>query len=260
MSAISVEDLVVVRGGRRVLDGISFQVEPGEHIALVGPNGAGKTTLIRAILGLVRIHRGNIALEGAAHHRMSPLARAEKIAWLPQHALAEEAISVVEFVQVARFRFRESKQSARQAALRALRRVGAERWALRLVTQLSGGEQQRVALAALLAQESHVILADEPGNHLDPAQQMTVWQLLGQCVQHGTMIVVTHDVNWLSWLGPLSSTRIVALEGGRLAFDVLANDEELPHRLSELYGIRMRSFASPEQWVIAPFAASERPT
>jgi iron complex transport system ATP-binding protein len=120
------------------------------------------------------------------------------------------------------------------------------------VTQLSGGEQQRIALAALLAQESQTLLADEPANHLDPAQQVVVWRLLGRIAASGTMIVVTHDINWVPWLGDLAATRVVALKQGQLMFDLKADDALLPARLSELYGIEMFALEANGQRVIVP--------
>jgi len=250
VTAISIEDVAVQSRSQRVLEGISIRIDCGDRVVLIGPNGAGKTTLLRAILGLVPLSTGRILIDGQANHALSPQERAAKIAWLPQQALADEAITTLEYVAAARFRFRESRRSAHAAALRALGRVDAEPWASRLVTQLSGGEQQRVALAALLAQESRILLADEPANHLDPAQQVAIWGLLGQFATSGTMVVVTHDVNWVSWLGPLSGTRIMALKQGRVAFDVMASDVSLTDRLSELYGIRMRAHGDLHDRVI----------
>jgi iron complex transport system ATP-binding protein len=237
MSRIELDHVSVRRGQRCVLKDISLTVEQGERVALIGPNGSGKTTLLRAILGIAPVALGRVLLDGLAVEQLTPLQRAAKIAWLPQQALGDEPITTVEFVQVARYRFQETRQAAHAAALRALARVDAEDWASRLVTQLSGGEQQRVALAALIAQDSETVLADEPANHLDPAQQGVVWQLLGRIAAAGTMIVVTHDVNWLHWLGDSSRTRIVALKQGQLCFDVHADSLALPTLLSDLYEI-----------------------
>jgi iron complex transport system ATP-binding protein len=250
VTAISIEDVAVQSRSQRVLEGISIRIGCGDRVVLVGPNGAGKTTLLRAILGLQTLSAGRILIDGQTTHALSPQERAAKLAWLPQQALADEPITTLEYVAAARFRFHESSRSAREAALRALGRVDAEPWAPRLVTQLSGGEQQRVALAALLAQQSQIVLADEPANHLDPAQQAAIWGLLGQFAASGTMIVVTHDVNWVAWLGPLAGTRIVALKQGRVAFDLMANDALLTDRLSELYGIRMRAHGDSRDRVI----------
>lgn len=252
MTVISIEHAGINRGGQCILNDVSLRVERGDRIALIGPNGSGKTTLLRAILGLVPLAQGRILLDGEPVARLASLDRAARVAWLPQQALADEAITTLEFVLAARYRFTEPRPVAVAAALRALTCIDAEAWASRLVTQLSGGEQQRIALAALLAQESRTLLADEPANHLDPAQQVVVWKLLGQLAASGTMIVVTHDINWVPWLGDLAATRVVALKQGQLLFDVKANDDRLPARLSELYGIEMLALEVDGQRVIVP--------
>lgn len=242
MTALSLRDVVVMRGNRRVIDRVSLHIGSGDRIALIGPNGSGKTTLLRTLLGLQRLSGGAVTVDGIPTAALSPKQRAARLAWLPQQALADEAISTLDYVATARFRFAESKTQANAQSLQALRRVGAHAWAARLVTQLSGGEQQRVALAAMLAQESDIFLADEPANHLDPAQQMGVWKLLGQVADSRTVMVVTHDVNWLHWLGPLQGTRVVALKEGKLVFDVRADDTTLAAKLSGLYGMELLAY------------------
>lgn len=235
-----------------MLDEVSLKIGERDRVAIIGPNGAGKTTLMRAILGIIPPQSGEILLDSVSTWQLSALERAAKVAWLPQQALAEEAITALEFVQVARFRFRESQRAGRDASLSALARVGAEQWAHRLVTRLSGGEQQRVALAALFAQEAGLLLADEPANHLDPAQQVSAWKLLAAAASSGAVIVITHDVNLVPLLGDGSRTRVVALDRGRIEFDVPANDWSLPERLCQLYGIDMRAYGSPGHRVIVP--------
>ena len=243
-----------------MLDEISLRVRDRERVAVIGPNGAGKTTLMRAILGLLPMEEGEILLDGVSTQKLSPMERAAKVAWLPQQALVEEPITAVEFVQAARFRFQEANRVARDAAFRALQSVGAAQWANSLITRLSGGEQQRVALAALFAQEATLLLADEPANHLDPAQQACAWRLLGQAATFGTIMVITHDVNLVPLLGELSRTRVVALNRGRIVFDVMANDSSLTERLCELYGIEVQVYGQSGHRVIVPKGALEVPT
>jgi iron complex transport system ATP-binding protein len=257
VTELIIDQLVIARGTRRVLDGITLRVGNQERVAVIGPNGAGKTTLMRAILGLIPVQQGSILLDGVPTGKLSPLERAAQLAWLPQQALVEEPITALEFVQAARYRFQEPHQIAREAALRALQRAGAEQWAQSLITRISGGEQQRVALAALFAQEATVLLADEPANHLDPAQQVSAWTLLGQAACAGSILVITHDINLVPLLGDPSQTRIVALNRGRLVFDVPASESSLPERLRELYGIEMRAYGQAASRVIVPRGPGE---
>lgn len=249
---IALENLSVVRGGRAVLRDVSLNIQPRERVALIGPNGSGKTTLLRAMLGILPATSGRVLIDGKPLASLSPAHRAAQLAWLPQQALGQEAITTIEYVATARYRFKESKEQSHAAALQALCAVEAQNWAARLITQLSGGEQQRVALAALLAQEAKIMLADEPANHLDPAQQVVVWTQLGRLAQKSALIVVTHDVNWLAWLGAPAQTRIVALREGVVDFDVFGDDRSLPERLTQLYGVNMHTFAFAEHRVVAP--------
>jgi len=254
---IFVDRLGVNRGSRRVLDEVTLRVRPGERVAIVGPNGAGKTTLMRAILGLQNATSGRVTLDGEPTLELTPRQRAAKIAWLPQQALVDEPISALEFVQAARYRMHESPEAAKVAALRALDSVGAKEWVERVITHLSGGEQQRVALAALLAQEASALLVDEPANHLDPAQQVSVWGLLSRVAENCSIVVITHDINLVPLLGDVARTRIVALRRGHIAFDTVANDPALPERLCELYETQMRVYGQDGHRVILPCVGSE---
>ncbi len=252
MTDICIDRLSVERGSKRVIDELSLRIAAGERVAIIGPNGAGKTTLFRAILGLEAASSGSVTLDSVPTLQLTPLERAAKIAWLPQQSLVDEPITALELVLAARYRMKESEAIANSAALRALESVGAHDWANRAVTRLSGGERQRVALAALFAQEASALLLDEPANHLDPAQQLSVWRLLSRVAKGSTILVVTHDINLVPLLGDISRTRIVALAGGRVAFDTVANDPSMADRLSDLYCTRMHVFTRERTQVIVP--------
>ena len=130
-----------------------------------------------------------------------------------------------------RFRFRESHAESQRAAASALARVGASAYATRRMTELSGGERQRVAFACLIAQEARVLLFDEPANHLDPAQQLEVYRLLGELWREGhTIVCISHDVNLLQQLGDSAEVRVVGLRAARVAFEARLSDPELPAR------------------------------
>ena len=225
-------------GERRLLDDASLELTPGEFVALVGPNGAGKTTLLRAALGLFRVASGAVLIGDVPLDSLSRRERAAALAWLPQAAPPPEAIGVRDTVMAARYRFRETAVATRQAAERALERVGLAARAASPLTELSGGERQRVAIAALLAQESRFLLLDEPANHLDPAQQGETYALLGSLRASGVGILcVTHDVNLLNHVG--QEPRVVGLGAARIRFALPHGAGELPARLSELFGLTM---------------------
>ncbi len=258
MKGLCLENVDVEARGRRVLSGVDLRLERGAMTALVGPNGAGKTTLLRAALGLVRPSRGVASIDGQDVAKLSARERAARVAWLPQRFHVEEAIPVLELVAGARYRFHESHARSLEAARAALDRLGAGAFAERAVPELSGGEQQRVALSCLLAQEAPFVLLDEPANHLDPAQQIEVYELVGALWREGLgVLCVTHDVNLLGHVGDTSRLSVVGIADGAVRFDVGYDSDALFDRLGELFGIHMAMVSVDGRRVAVP-ARSER--
>jgi iron complex transport system ATP-binding protein len=255
MGELEFLDLTVKIGVRTLLSGVTLRIEAGEFVALIGPNGAGKTTLLKTALALRAPTSGSVLLGGRPVAALEARARAAAIAWLPQHIRAEEPVTGLESVAAARFRFRESHVASVRAAERALARVGAIDYAARPVTQLSGGERQRVAFACLVAQEAHTLLFDEPANHLDPAQQLDVYRLLGELWREGrTLLCINHDVNLLHHLGDPARVRVVGMRAGRVAFDMPFADPALAEHLGDLFGVEMESIPGTTQRFILPQA------
>ncbi len=253
MAELEFQALSVKLRGRLVLDAVTFGVQRGDFVALLGPNGAGKTTLLKTALALRAPSSGQALVAGQPASMLDTRARAGAIAWLPQQIRADEPVSALESVAAARFRFREAHAQSLRAAERALSRVGASAHAGRPLTELSGGERQRVAFACLLAQEARTLLFDEPANHLDPAQQLEVYRLLGELWREGrTIVCINHDLNLLAHLGKPEGVRVVALSGGRLAFEAALSDEALPAQLGALFGVHMAAVVSNGRRFIAP--------
>jgi iron complex transport system ATP-binding protein len=244
----------VVRGGRELISHVDLSVVPGEFVAVVGPNGAGKTTLLKTAAGLVRQTSGLVTLDGRAPADLSPRQCAAAVAWLPQQALVEELLCATDVVSTARYRFDESHAHTRSKAREALRAVGAEHLAERMVPTLSGGEKQRVALATLLAQEAPLLLVDEPANHLDPAQQIRVYELLGELWRRGLGILcVTHDINLLRFLGGDRAPRVIGLGRGCIRFDLGYDATDLAAELGALFGIEVRPVGSADRRVFLAY-------
>ncbi|MEB2310303.1 MAG: ABC transporter ATP-binding protein [Sorangiineae bacterium] len=240
MSELRLEDVIVEARGQRLIDGVTLSLARGALIALVGPNGAGKTTLLRAALGLVRPRGGHVTIDGEELARLSARERAARLSWLPQHVFVTEAIPALELVAAARYRFREGRRRSLEAARAALERVGAAALGPRIVQELSGGERQRVALAGALAQETPFVLLDEPANHLDPAQQLEVYELIGALWQSGLgVLLVTHDVNLLAQLGDAARVTVVGLAAGRTRFTLSYDDAKLFDELGALFGLEL---------------------
>ena len=251
---LSLTDVSVVRRGRNLLERVSLTLAEGELLALLGPNGAGKTTLLRTMLGLTAPDSGQVLLGDAPLRTLRPRERAARVAWLPQHsATTADDLSAVDIVASARYRFDEAFNVSESAARKALARVGVADVADRPLGTLSGGERQRVSLAGLLAQDAPLLLVDEPANHLDPAQQIDVYNLLGELWREGRSVVcVTHDVNLLRHLGAPSKVRVAGVAQGRLAFECAFSAAELPERLGQLFGVQMHPFTLGTARVLLP--------
>ena len=185
--------------GRAVLNDVSLSLSSGHLVALVGPNGAGKTTLLRALAGLVPSD-GAIHVGGEALSSLSLRERARRFAYLPQGHIVHWPLPARDIVALGRYPHgatdpaRLSPKDA-EAVLRAMQATDVVEFCDRRVTELSGGERSRVALARVLAVEAPVILADEPTASLDPRHQIDVMKNLRAAADKGVLvIVVTHDL------------------------------------------------------------------
>jgi iron complex transport system ATP-binding protein len=188
--------------GERVLcDALSVRVAAGEVWAIVGPNGAGKTTLLRTLAGLIPPLGGLIHLCGAPLASMALRARARSLALLPQDDVDAFAISALDSVLAARhphLAWHAFESAAdRDIAMASLALFGVDGFAARDVRTLSGGERRRVALAELVAQETPLLLLDEPSSHLDIGQQVATLDALTAMVRERSraLVMVLHDLH-----------------------------------------------------------------
>ncbi|MFW5654398.1 MAG: ABC transporter ATP-binding protein, partial [Roseicyclus sp.] len=186
MSLLAVENLSVALQGTQVLRGVSFSVAPGEHVGLLGPNGAGKTTLMRAALGLIP-HGGRSSLAA-----MPGPARARAATWMPQTREIAWPVSVETLVMLGRIPHMAAGQRPRAADRAAVAAALAEMdltdFRHRDATRLSGGEQARVLIARALAQDTPLILADEPVAGLDPAHQISTMRSFARLAEAGRSV------------------------------------------------------------------------
>ncbi len=206
--------------GREILGPLDLDVVAGECLLVVGPNGAGKTTLLRCLSGLLRPSAGELRYRGRPFADLARRELARHIAYVPQVRPAAVPLSVAEVVLLGRYPYLSTLQmapAARDFAAvdEAMERVGVAHLRQRPLDELSGGERQAVYIAAALAQESEVLVLDEPTTHLDARHQRDVAALLLDLKAESgrTVIAATHDLNLASLLGD----RLLALAGGRAA-------------------------------------------
>lgn len=217
-ASLTTRGLNVVLAGRAVLNDISLSLLPGHLVALVGPNGAGKTTLLRALAGLLP-SRGAIHVGGDALSSLSLRERARRFAYLPQGHIVHWPLPARDIVALGRYPHGATDPSRlapkdAEAVLRAMQATDAMQFSERRVTELSGGERSRVALARVFAVEAPIILADEPTASLDPRHQIDVMKSLRAAADQGALVmVVTHD---LGLAGRFADT-VLVLSEGRLA-------------------------------------------
>ncbi|MBL4918496.1 ABC transporter ATP-binding protein [Szabonella alba] len=232
MTLLSVRGLSVTRRGRPVLQDISLTVAAGEVVGLIGANGAGKTTLLRAMLGLLS-HRGQSSLA-----EMPARDRGRHAAWMPQAREIAWPVTVETLVALGRIPHLTAGQrlseTDRAAVDRAIARMGLDPFRQRNATNLSGGEQARVLIARVLAQETPLLLADEPVAGLDPAHQISTMHSFTALAAEGRGVVVSlHDLG----LALRHCTRLVMLEGGRISADGPPLSVLTPARLRTGFGI-----------------------
>lgn len=217
-SFLSLEGVGVHLSGRAIVNDVSLSLPRGCLVALVGPNGAGKTTLLKAVAGLLP-YEGAIRLGDRQLSDLSIRERATRMAYLPQGHIVHWPLPARDVVALGRYphgatdpaRLSEPDQ---EAVARAMTAADVTALADRRVTELSGGERSRVALARVLAVEAPVILADEPIASLDPRYQIEVMKLLRSVADAGTLvIVVTHDLG----LTARFADQVMVLSQGRLA-------------------------------------------
>ena len=214
---LAAQQLVVTLSGRTVLHDVSLSLPSRQLVALVGPNGAGKTTLLRALAGLVS-STGTVEVDGDQLSSLSLRQRAKRFGYLPQGHLVHWPLPARDVVALGRYPHGATDPARlspldEQAVLRAMQATNVVEFAERPVTELSGGERSRVALARVLAVEAPIVLADEPTASLDPRYQIDVMLNLRSAADRGVLVVVvTHDLG----LAARFADTVLVLSRGRL--------------------------------------------
>ncbi|GAA0251750.1 ATP-binding cassette domain-containing protein [Haladaptatus pallidirubidus] len=206
---IRIENVAVTLGESRILDGVDASIPDGQFVGLVGPNGAGKTTLLRAMNGALSPDSGRVLVGDDAMADLSSKAGSRRVATVPQETTLSFDFDVRNVVAMGRNPYRTRfgndadgrtgdavENGGRDVVERAMERTDVARFADRSITAVSGGERQRVLLARALAQDTPVLLLDEPTASLDINHQVRTFELVRELVREGkTVVAAIHDLN-----------------------------------------------------------------
>ena len=217
---IDIDNFSFSIGRKQILRDVSLSVEAGETLSIIGPNGAGKSTLLKCIVRILAGGAGGIRIHGKPLESYTQRELAKLVSYVPQADGRVLPFSVHEFALMGRYPhlspFSSIKESDEQAVNDALALTGMQEFRDRHLGTLSGGERQKVFIAAALCQGAGIILLDEPTTFLDPKHQDDVHRTLSRINRESgvTIISVTHDVN----IAAIFSRRVLALKAGAVAY------------------------------------------
>jgi ABC-type cobalamin/Fe3+-siderophores transport system ATPase subunit len=245
---LAIHSLYASYNGKDVLKDINLQVQAGEVLALIGPNGAGKTTLIRAASGVLHPRSGKVYAGGSDLFQLPPRLRACRLAVVPQARLLPPSFTVYETVLLGRTPYlgwmgKPSQHDCKRVNW-ALEKTQSAQLTGRLMGELSGGEQQRVLLARALAQDTPVLLLDEPTAHLDLRHQSGLLNLIQELAheQQLAVLMALHDLNLVA----LYADRVALLVEGRLKVTGAPEEVLTAAHLTESYQVPLSVTVHPE--------------
>ena len=247
---LTIDRLTTGYNDKKILEDISLSIEDGSVVALMGPNGSGKTTLIRAASGVLPLMSGEVRVDGQMVNKLGEQERARLVSVVPQVRSIPAAFTVREVVALGRTPYLNwlGQFSTRDNEIveGALQQTDLLTLADRPMSDLSGGEQQRVLLARALAQETSVMLLDEPTSHLDLQFQVNIMERVHRLAHPVTsengndpgraILVAVHDLNLLQ----IFADRVVLLVKGKITASGSPQEVLTAEILSDAYGIPLR--------------------
>ncbi|MBU2694801.1 ABC transporter ATP-binding protein [Pimelobacter sp. 30-1] len=244
---ISAEDLRLAYGDRVVVEGLTTQIPVGTVTTIIGPNGCGKSTLLRAIARLLKPKAGEVLLDGKAITSMRTRDVAKVLGMLPQSPTAPEGLTVADLVAKGRHPHQSwLRQWSRDDVAEvdaALQLTGMQALAGRPVDELSGGQRQRAWISMALAQETDVLLLDEPTTYLDLAHQVEVLDLVDKLHAdlRRTVVMVLHDLN----LAARYSDHLIVMRDGAIVTSGPPEEVIDAEMLREVFGLESQVLVDP---------------
>ena len=245
--SLAAQEVSIGYGGQPVIAALTIGIEAGAITALVGPNGSGKSTLLKAMARLIPARGGAVLLDGKAITRLPTMEIARRMAILPQSPTAPHGLTVGELVEQGRFPhvgpLRMLRSQDHQAVRAALELTDMTGFRDRPIDALSGGERQRAWIALTLAQDTRLLLLDEPTTFLDIGHQLEVLDLARRLNEENgiTIVLVLHDLNHAARY----ASRMVVLNEGSIAADGAPVDVLNERVLRDVFGVRASVVADP---------------
>jgi iron complex transport system ATP-binding protein len=247
-SRLRTQDLSIGYDDRTVIRGLSVDIPDGRVTAIVGPNACGKSTLLRGLARLLKPAAGQVILDGHDIGALHTKEVARRLGLLPQTSIAPEGITVADLVSRGRFPhqkvLRQWSRSDDDAVAEAMRCTGITDLAGRLVDELSGGQRQRVWVAMVLAQETPLILLDEPTTYLDIAHQVELLDLFTMLnrEQNRTVVAVLHDLNHACRY----ADQIIAMKAGEIVAQGDPHTVITEELVAAVYGLACQVIDDPQ--------------
>jgi iron complex transport system ATP-binding protein len=233
-------------GDTLIIRELDLCIHKGMITALVGPNGCGKSTLLRGLSRLLKPVGGSVHLAGQDIHTMKTKELARQMGVLPQSPSAPEGLTVYELVAQGRYPhqgwLQQWSEADEQIVQSALDTTNLSMFATRPLDTLSGGQRQRAWIAMTLAQETDILLLDEPTTFLDLSYQVDLLDLLGDLNDEGrTIVMVLHDLNQAARY----ADTIVALRGGQIVVQGSPEEVVTAHHIRQVFGLKARVVPDP---------------
>ncbi|MCR4758139.1 MAG: ABC transporter ATP-binding protein [Butyrivibrio sp.] len=242
------KNLSVGYENKEIISDLNIEIPQGKFSVIIGSNGCGKSTLLKSLARLLKPQKGNILLDGKSIYEIPTLCLARQIGLLPQSPLVPSGITVADLVARGRFPYQnflgQLSKADYKAIADAMDAMGIRDLAECPIDSLSGGQRQRVWIALVLAQETDILLLDEPTTYLDIAYQVEILDCIERLnrVKKTTVVAILHDIN----LSIRYADHIFAMKGGKLITEGSPRDIITPDLMREIYGLDCSIITDPE--------------
>lgn len=241
---IEVKNIYCGYDNKKIIKDLSFNVNNGENLCIVGPNGCGKSTLLKSIANIIE-YEGSIKIDNKEVSSFSRIDLAKKVALMSQMSQIYFPYTVYDTVSLGRYAYSKgafSKLSLtdKRIIVDSMKKVGIYELKDKLITELSGGQLQRVFLAKIFAQDPDIILLDEPTNHLDFKNQIDLLENLNEWVKTNNKIVigVLHDLNLVQYF----ADKVLMIQSGKVVSYGRPEDVLKGEILNDIYGMDIKEF------------------